>query len=210
MTVLRRPLDAGETHSVWRAARRPADSPSADPRARSHASTPPPATPAPALASALRVRPRPGVRIARRGLIVAAPALPADPPSLQRSPAARAAATGPAKAQRIAEATGATHEVDAAGDPTVHFWPPQIADSVSGGGQPPLGGAADAPLASADAPLASADAPLASAEAPAHVARRANQDQSAIDELYDHLVERLRRDNLIERERAPGLALDAY
>jgi hypothetical protein len=135
----------------------------------------------------------------RRAIAPADPGVlvPAHFPSLQRSPDSRASVTGPAKAQRIAGATGATHEIGPAGDPTVSFLAPHGADGTIAGGQaPPVGFPAPA---------------LPTAAVPARETRRREPaDQAAIDELYDHLIERLRRDHLIERERSAGLALDVY
>jgi hypothetical protein len=145
-------------------------------------------------------RPRPGVRIAPRRVIAPAdlgvPA-PARFPSLQRSPESRASVTGPAKAQRIADATGATREIGPAGDPTLSFLAPLSAERTIAGGQtPPVGFPAPA-------------SPTAAVPA-RETRRREPADHAEIDELYDHLVERLRRDHLIERERSAGLALDLY
>jgi hypothetical protein len=94
----------------------------------------------------------------------------------------------PGKAQRLADATGARREVDATGRSSVVFRAPDD----GGSGQ----------AVTASRAIATAPAPPMPSAQPA--------DTETPDDFYDRLLERLRRDLLIERERSAGVAFDLY
>ncbi|HWH11053.1 MAG TPA: hypothetical protein VG165_07990 [Solirubrobacteraceae bacterium] len=121
-------------------------------------------------------------------MVRSAPIQSAALPAIQRTPARPVGTPGAGKAQRLADATGATREVDPSGRSTVVF---RVPDELGS----PEGAAAAPPAATASARPVAIPGP---------------GDPEGIDDLYDRLLDRLRRDLLVERERSPGLSFDLY
>jgi len=116
--------------------------------------------------------------------------------SLAKVPAQRArnfAAPTQTKAQRLADAAGASPEIDAAGRSSVVFGAPDR--------RTPDG---------ADSVRTALDVPTRASVSLPPMPSRPRDDPAAVDDLYERLLERLRRDLLIERERSAGLAYDLY
>jgi hypothetical protein len=118
---------------------------------------------------------------------------PAEPPRVglqaeRRQTAARAST----KAQRLAAATGAASAVEAGGRSSVVFRAPDLG------------------AAPASATAAPSLATTATTTTPPTPPGERQPDPGGVEDLYDRLLERLRRDLLIERERTAGLAFDLY
>jgi hypothetical protein len=150
----------------------------------------PPATPVARFATAAR----PLLRLARRTAPV---------PGAEAERAGLPAAAGSTVAH-LARATGGEVFDESSGLATVEFPTPGSAGVVARATVPTSSGA---PPTESIAEAAPAVAPAAAPSAPAPPATRTGAD---MDEVYEHVVRRLRRDLLLEREAMGDLTGDIF
>jgi hypothetical protein len=176
----------------------------------------PPPTPAPGIARAASGAPvgplvRPPVRLRRVPARIFAPQLAPTVSARAdlRSVMPRSRPGAPTSGERLAGATGATlHREVAGGQETIEFFPGDSDVPASVIARAPSGApaAAEAPAAETPAP---SGAPAAGGAVAAGGASASHAGASPeADDMYEHIIERLRRDLLTERERMGDLLGD--